>query len=464
MSTLVVAATASFPATAGPGGRTTDAFVQRDGSTLTLQGKPFRFAGTHLYWLGLDENVGGVDHPERPMTAIAELAPVVRACSWGSRTAVPALLGQQPNGEPQAELWFGAHHATPSPLTSRPGTPDPAAAITADPVGELGEASHAAHGPRLPFLPKLPAAARALSVQVHPTREQARAGHDREDAAGIPVDAPHHTFKDRNHKPELLCALGPFEALCGFREPARTADLLDALSAPGLERRAASLRSHPQRDSLGYTLQAALTAPRRLVRAVADALPALAASPGPWSSAAAAYATVADDFPDDPGLLAALLLNHVTPDAGEALYPAAGVPHAYLRGTGVETMASSDNVLRCDLTDKHVGTGLLSEIVGLTATRPSVTRASPTGVRGEAHYASSATEFALSRVEVGAEAVCLTDAGPQVLLCPTGEALLEAGPALAAGAAAFVPAGRPCAVSGAASVLYRARAPLGGVS
>ncbi|MFF8632462.1 mannose-6-phosphate isomerase, class I [Streptomyces werraensis] len=398
------------------------------------------------------------------MTAIAALAPVVRAYSWGSHTAIPALLGQQPDGEPLAELWFGAHHAAPSPIAGRPGTPDLAAAIAADPVGELGEASLAAHGPHLPFLLKLLAAARALSVQVHPTREQARAGHDREDAAGIPVDAPHRTFKDRNHKPELLCALGPFEALCGFREPACTADLLDALSVPGLEPWAASLRSRPQRDSLGHTLQAALTAPRRLVHAVADALPALAGSPGSWSSAAAAYATVAADFPDDPGLLAALLLNHVSLDAGEALYVAAGVPHAYLRGTGVEIMANSDNVLRCGLTDKHVDTALLSEIVDLAAKRPSVIRASPTRVKGEAHYASPAAEFALSRVEVGAEAVCLTDAGPQVLLCLTGEALLEAGLTLAAGAAAFVPAGSPCAVSGAGAVLYRARVPLGSVS
>src|SRR5690606_20157682 len=163
------------------------------------------------------------------MTAIAALAPVVRAYSLGSRTAIPALLGQEPDRDPLAELWFGAHHAALSPLVGRPVTPDLAAAMVVDRVGRLGEASLAAHGPHLPFLLKLLAAARALSVQVHPTRERARAGHDREDAAGIPVDAPHRTFKDRNHKPELLYALGPFEALCGFREPACTADLLDAL-------------------------------------------------------------------------------------------------------------------------------------------------------------------------------------------------------------------------------------------
>ncbi|MFI6108672.1 mannose-6-phosphate isomerase, class I [Streptomyces sp. NPDC051310] len=392
------------------------------------------------------------------------LAPVVRTYAWGSRTAIPALLGRRPDGEPHAELWFGAHPAAPSLLTGRPGAPDLAAAIAADPAGELGTATLAAHGPHLPFLLKLLAADRALSVQVHPTREQARAGHDREEAAGIPLDAPHRTFKNRNHKPELLCALGPFEALCGFRDPARTAALLDALAVPGLDRWAALLRSRPPRDALGHVLHAALDAPARLVRAVAAALPSLSASTSRWSTTAAAYATVADDFPDDPGLLAALLLHHVRLDAGEALYLAAGVPHAYLRGTGVEIMANSDNVLRCGLTDKHVDTALLSAIVDRTPMRPSVIRPTPTAVPGERRYASPATEFALSRVDTGAEAVCLTDAGPQVLLCLTGEARLEQGPALRPGAAAFIPAGSPCEVSGAGAVLHRARVPLGGAS
>ncbi|MFD4689280.1 hypothetical protein [Streptomyces sp. NPDC058463] len=93
------------------------------------------------------------------MTALSLLSPVARACPWGSRTAIPALLGQRPDGEPQAELWFGAHHAAPSLLSDLPGSPDLAAAVAADPVGELGEAS--------------------------------LDGHDREEAAGVPLNAPH---------------------------------------------------------------------------------------------------------------------------------------------------------------------------------------------------------------------------------------------------------------------------------
>ncbi|MFF8594467.1 hypothetical protein ACF061_24040 [Streptomyces sp. NPDC015220] len=179
---------------------------------------------------------------------------------------------------------------------------------------------------------------------------------------------------------------------------------------------------------------------------------------------AAAYATVAGDFPGDPGLLAAPLFGHVRLDAGEAPYPAAGVPHACLRGTGVEIMADSDNVLRRGLTDKHVDTALLSDVVDLRATAPSVVRPAPAAVAGEQRYGCPAAEFALSRVDAGAEAVCLTAAGPQVLLCLAGRARLDAGPALTAGAAALVPVGSPCRVSGEGAVLHRARVPLGGSS
>ncbi|MET4670541.1 MULTISPECIES: mannose-6-phosphate isomerase, class I [Streptomyces] len=398
------------------------------------------------------------------MTAPSLLSPALRNYPWGSRTAIPAFLGQQPDGKPQAELWFGAHRAAPSLLPDRPGHPDLAAAITADPVTELGEASLAAHGPELPFLLKLLAAEQALSVQVHPTRKQAQHGHDREEAAAVPLDAPHRTFKDRNHKPELLCALEPFEALCGFREPARTAELLDALAVPELRRWSAVLRSRPAHEALSRTLRAALCAPERLMRTVSAALPRLTASPGPWNNTAAAYTAVAKDFLCDPGLLAALLLNHVRLDAGEALYLGAGVPHAYLRGTGVEIMANSDNVLRCGLTDKHVDTVLLADIVDCTPMTPAIMRPTPTGLTGETQFCSPAKEFVLSRLETGTEAVSVTDPGPQVLLCLAGHVRLTPGPTLSRGAAAFVPAGSPCEVTGAGAVLYRARVPMGTAS
>ena len=113
------------------------------------------------------------------------------------------------DGRPAAELWFGAH----------PGDPSPGARATTLDRGARRRAASAA----LPFLVKILAAERALSIQVHPTRAQAEAGYDREEAAGIPLDARERNYVDRNHKPELLCALTPFEGLCGFRPVDRDA-------------------------------------------------------------------------------------------------------------------------------------------------------------------------------------------------------------------------------------------------
>ncbi|MGW3405167.1 mannose-6-phosphate isomerase, class I, partial [Streptomyces zhihengii] len=146
----------------------------------------------------------------------------VRPYAWGSTTAIPELLGTAPTGEPQAEMWMGAHPGAPSG-TNR-GTLDQV--IAADPEGELGQAAVGAFGPRLPFLLKLLAAGAPLSLQVHPDLAQAAAGHAAEEAAGVPVDAPHRNYKDANHKPELVCALTPFDGLCGFRPPVEAADLL----------------------------------------------------------------------------------------------------------------------------------------------------------------------------------------------------------------------------------------------
>ena len=164
----------------------------------------------------------------------------VQHYDWGSTTAIPQLLGVAPDGRPQAELWLGAHPSAPS-LADVGGPPSarwrPLDRLVADePRGLLGEEVVARFGPRLPFLLKVLAAARPLSLQTHPTLEQARAGYAREEAAGVPRAAPQRSYKDRNHKPELLVALTPFDVLAGFRAPAASVDLFDGLVAAGAGR------------------------------------------------------------------------------------------------------------------------------------------------------------------------------------------------------------------------------------
>ncbi len=180
----------------------------------------------------------------------------VRPYAWGSVTAIPRLLGTEPTGEPQAEMWMGAHPGAPS----RTGRGTLAEVIDADPERELGAAAVAKFGPRLPFLLKLLAAGSPLSLQVHPDRAQAQAGYEDEEGRGVPVTAPHRNYKDANHKPELICALTEFDGLCGFRDPLRAAELLDGLGVDSLKPYVDLLHAHPEEAALREVLTAVLTA------------------------------------------------------------------------------------------------------------------------------------------------------------------------------------------------------------
>ncbi|MGP2441898.1 mannose-6-phosphate isomerase, class I [Streptomyces sp. JW3] len=369
----------------------------------------------------------------------------VRPYAWGSTTAIPALLGTAPTGEPQAEMWMGAHPGAPS-RTAR-GTLDEV--VAAAPERELGTAAVAAFGPRLPFLLKILAAGAPLSLQVHPDLDQARHGYADEERRGIPADAPHRNYKDANHKPELICALTEFDGLCGFRAPEEAAALLDGLGVPSLKPYADLLRAHPEDAALREVLTAVLTAdPDDMSRTVTETAAACARLGGAY----APYADIAHHYPGDPGVLAALLLNHVRLQPGEALYLGAGVPHAYLSGLGVEIMANSDNVLRCGLTPKHVDVPELLRIVRFQATGPGVLRpeASPDG---EEVYETPIDEFRLSRYVLadGTAPHDLTRPAPQILLCTAGT-VRTGDQELAPGASVYVPAGEKAEVSGTGTV------------
>ncbi|MGI5426260.1 mannose-6-phosphate isomerase, class I [Streptomyces sp. CA-179760] len=372
----------------------------------------------------------------------------IRPYAWGSPTAIPNLLGVEPTGEPQAEMWMGAHPGAPS----RTGRGTLVEVVDAAPEKELGPAAVAKFGARLPFLLKILAAGAPLSLQVHPDLAQAKEGYADEERRGIPVDAPHRNYKDANHKPELICALTEFDGLCGFRDPLEAAGLLDDLGVDSLKPYVDLLHAHPEDAALREVLTAILTAdPDEMSRTVTEA----AAACDRLGGAYAPYADIAHHYPGDPGVIAAMLLNHVRLQPGEALYLGAGVPHAYLQGLGVEIMANSDNVLRCGLTPKHVDVPELLRIVHFRAGDPGVLRpeASPDG---EEVYETPIDEFRLSRYvlpEAGATHD-LTRPTPQILLCTAGT--VRAGEHdLTPGGSVFVPAGEKAEVSGTGT-LFRA--------
>ena len=358
---------------------------------------------------------------------------VIRNYDWGSTSSIPSMLGCAEDGKPWAELWLGAHPSAPS-VVGEPRTPLDEL-IAADPAGQLGPAVVDRFG-SLPFLFKVLAATSPLSLQAHPSVLQAETGYAREDAAGVPIDAPNRSFRDRFHKPELICALTDFHALCGFRDPVATLDVLATIDTSALDPIRDRLAAASAVDGLGPLLEHLLTLPAADAAALVAPVVAACWAPGPdrHADVRAMAAALGERYPGDAGVVTALLLNLVHLKPGEALFLGAGNLHAYLGGTGVEIMANSDNVVRGGLTTKHIDIPTLLEVVDARPIEPAVQR--PVAVEGVAPYDTPVPEFALERLDLdGSVAV----SGPAILLCTDGAADVGSF-SLERGAAAWLPA------------------------
>jgi mannose-6-phosphate isomerase len=346
--------------------------------------------------------------------------------AWGSRTSLAKLLGRPPASAPEAELWIGAHPRAPSRLSDGRSLLD---AIVADPAGMLGPEIRGRFGARLPFLLKVLAVEAPLSLQAHPNLEQAARGFAREELSGLGLDAPTRTYKDDNHKPELLCALTPFEALSGFRAPDEAADLFESLGVGSIDLAAELRTGRP--DALKHSFSRLMTlSDVERANVTRDVLSRCerARPGGPFAASIAWAVELGARYPGDVGVVASLLLNHLSLAPLEAVFLEAGRLHAYLSGTGVEIMANSDNVLRGGLTPKHVDVPELLNVLQFDS--PPVRR-SPTLelASGEIRYLAPASEFSLSRIELGPDHGFHGEIeGPEILLCVEGQASVELGP------------------------------------
>ncbi|MFL6128838.1 MAG: mannose-6-phosphate isomerase, class I [Mycobacteriales bacterium] len=371
----------------------------------------------------------------------------IRPYAWGSATAIPELLGLPATGAPQAELWLGAHPAAPSRLAAGGTLPG---RIAADPTGELSPAVVERFGPRLPFLLKVIAAARPLSLQAHPDLNRARAGYAEEEARGVPADSPERSYPDPNHKPELVCALTPFEALCGFRPIPETLRLLSLLAgrAPALLQYVEALRIRPDADGLREVVTGLLTVPAHRRQRLVDAVTAACEAGGPdFEAELATGALLGEAYPGDPGVVIALLLNRVRLAPGDAMFLAGGNLHCYLSGTAVEVLANSDNVLRGGLTPKHVDVPELLRVMDVADGPPPLLAPLPVGP-GHVAYRPPVPEFRLDRYELGGRDLSLPPDGPRILLVLSGRVSLDAELVLDRGGSAWLPAGRAVTVRG----------------
>ncbi|GAA2894014.1 mannose-6-phosphate isomerase, class I [Microbacterium esteraromaticum] len=345
-----------------------------------------------------------------------------RDYAWGSTTLLAALEGRAPSASPEAEVWFGDHPGDPADVSTG-GTLD---AVT---------------GGSLPYLLKLLAAADPLSIQVHPTREQAREGFARE--TGMDAGDPARNYRDANHKPELIVALSDrFEALAGLRPIAETQRLLASLpDSDGArevsERLGAGDEATALRATIGWLLSG------DAADEVAEIIAGLrAAESAEFADALHALRGIAERCPDDPGVVVAMLMNFVVLAPGEAIFLRAGLLHAYVSGLGVEIMAASDNVLRGGLTPKHID---IDELLAIVDTTPGVVSVQPSS--GEVTtYDVPVSDFALRRVLVDGEYRAEVS-GPTMVLATRGELTVsgvsDAGVPVAVGRAVFATADEP---------------------
>lgn len=362
----------------------------------------------------------------------------VRTYAWGSHTAIAEFTGRpSPAAHPEAELWLGANPGDPAQLETDDGEKSLLEAIRADPEGQLGAATRERFGDALPFLAKVLAADEPLSLQAHPSAQQAREGFAHEDARGIPLSAPTRNYRDRSHKPELIVALGPFEALAGFRPVDRSIEYLRAFAVPDLDPFIGLLSGQADADGLRALFTTWITAPQStldvLVPAVLDgAVNYLRSGATEFAAEAKSALELGERYPSDAGVLAATLLNRISLAPGEGIYLPAGNLHTYLHGVGFEVMANSDNVLRGGLTPKHVDVPELLRVLDFTPTDDLVIRPAVTADGFELAYDTPALEFALSLLSLDGELLGHeVDAparhdGPQVLLCSEGSAQVHA--------------------------------------
>ncbi len=345
---------------------------------------------------------------------VVRLQNTIRDYAWGSPTALPELTGVEPDGRPQAELWMGAHESAPSVLPSGDSLYD---VVSAGPADVLGSETAQRFDGRFPFLAKLLAAAQPLSIQAHPSRDQAIDGYARDEAAGIPRDAGERNYKDAWPKPEILIALGPFDALVGFRPLEATVALLDGLAPTGFEELADLLRDGKLQDAFTQIMSSDRDTIRPLVAALAEAIAQYAGEA--FALERESLAKLCADFPDDPGVLAALLLNRVRLERFDAVYLPAGNVHAYLHGLGFEVMANSDNVLRGGLTSKHVDVPELVSVVDFEPLLDPVLTASPLS-DGISSYETGCEYYAIRRVDLDDDERTVAGEGPRIVCCVAG--------------------------------------------
>lgn len=360
------------------------------------------------------------------MNKISFLKNPVQEYAWGSRTAIQTLLGEPvPSARPAAELWMGAHPKSPSEVLVDGEWQSLEAVIGSNPRSILGEGVAREFSNKLPFLFKVLAADQPLSIQVHPNLEQARAGFERENSLGIPLDAPYRNYRDPNHKPEILCALTSFQGLKGFRRIPEALALMEKVSRSVLSAHLARLGHEPTASGLEEFFSSLMRMERERQGLAVTEAASIAEKYVDEDRAFFWMVELNRQYPGDVGVFSPLFLNLVKLEPGGAIFLPAGELHAYLQGVGIELMANSDNVLRGGLTPKHIDVPELLKIVDFRA-GPAQEVESTSDGPCQRKYVTPTREFLLSVISLD-EGECFEssqDRNVEILICVSGGAVV----------------------------------------
>ncbi len=366
--------------------------------------------------------------------AVYKLENTVQKYDWGSKDFLPGLLGKKnPEDAPWAELWMGAHPKAPS-LAIDPwsGASTPLdKLIAADPVATLGSLVAGRFGSTLPFLFKVLSAAKPLSIQAHPAKHKAERGYEREEFAGVPLDAPDRNYKDPNHKPETVVALTPFRGMCGFRPIDDIIENVKTLSPGSWRLLAGRLADAPGQLELSVFFYkfVSMTGDMKtesLLKAKARSRRIIDVE-GRDSHKGKLFVWILrlmDEYPGDIGALAPLVLNLFELKPGQAINLAASQAHAYLEGSAIEIMANSDNVLRGGLTSKHIDIPELLSVLAFES--KDIEPMFPEGAAdGFTRYQCIVPDYAIAKAAInGSLSISGRPAVPEILLCTSGSIAL----------------------------------------
>ncbi|NNN84145.1 mannose-6-phosphate isomerase, class I [Vibrio sp. A8-1] len=368
----------------------------------------------------------------------------IKNFAWGCKYAFSDLFQiANPDQQPQAELWMGAHPNGSSTLFIDGQECSLANAIVANPIFWLGE-NFERYGSQLPFLVKILAAHQPLSVQVHPSKVAAKFGFEQENYLGIAIDSPERNFKDANHKPELIYAITPYLAMNGFRELQFIHKLFSAAVLTSLDDILAPFLAMPTKETLQQLFATILQMDElQKTRAVKELL-SFEPTQEEDVEVIETFQLITDLaklYPCDVGLFSPLFLNVIELQQGEAMFLYAETPHAYIKGIGVEVMANSDNVLRAGLTPKYIDVPALLANTRFESIKSSELRMPPSVDGLRSIYPIPVDDFKFDIIQDGLLDIAVLS--PEIVLCINGTVELYSSQSrviLTAGESAIIPA------------------------